>query len=101
MFQDFKFRDIFFNITYYSLSFIGNINLQYKFNNHLTMDSISSDNEILYCSFNQDQSNFLMFPLEIINSIGCFAIGTQTGFKIFQANPFKESFFRGMNFRFL
>jgi len=46
------------------------------------MDTALNDKEILYCNFNQDQS--------------CFAIGTQSGFKIFQTNPFKESFFRDL-----
>lgn len=44
------------------------------------MVSSVKDSEILYTSFNQDQ--------------GCFAIGTQTGFKIFSTSPFKETFSR-------
>ena len=37
--------------------------------------------EILYIGFNQDQ--------------GCFACGTQRGFKIFNTHPFKDTFKRG------
>jgi len=46
------------------------------------MVSNVSDTEILYCNFNQDQ--------------GCFAIGTQNGFKIYSTNPFKETFSRDL-----
>ena len=36
--------------------------------------------EILYCSFNQDQ--------------GCFAAGTQSGFRIYNTKPFRDQFIR-------
>ncbi|MEW5309661.1 MAG: hypothetical protein WDW38_001531 [Sanguina aurantia] len=39
--------------------------------------------EILHCGFNQDA--------------GCFAVGTSAGFKVFNAEPFKETFCRGFN----
>lgn len=39
--------------------------------------------DIIYLSFNQDQ--------------GCFAAGTETGFKIFNAYPFKETYSCEMN----
>jgi len=40
-------------------------------------------NELLYVGFNQDN--------------GCFACGTDTGFKIFNVEPFKETFQRDFN----
>jgi len=40
-------------------------------------------NELLFASFNQDY--------------GCFACGTDTGFKIFNVDPFKETFQRDFN----
>lgn len=40
-------------------------------------------NELLYVGFNQDY--------------GCFACGTDTGFKIFNVDPFKETFQRDFN----
>jgi hypothetical protein len=41
----------------------------------------SGGDDILYIGFNQDQ--------------GCFACGTQKGFKIFNSFPFKDTFKRG------
>lgn len=38
--------------------------------------SATTTNEVLYVGFNQDQS--------------CFAVGTTTGFKVFNCSPFKE-----------
>lgn len=38
--------------------------------------SATTANEVLYIGFNQDQS--------------CFAVGTTTGFKVFNCSPFKE-----------
>lgn len=38
--------------------------------------SATTANEVLYVGFNQDQS--------------CFAVGTTTGFKVFNCSPFKE-----------
>ena len=38
---------------------------------------------MLYVTFNQDAS--------------CFAIGTETGFRIYSTNPFKDNFYRDMN----
>ena len=38
--------------------------------------SATTTNEVLYIGFNQDQS--------------CFAVGTTTGFKVFNCSPFKE-----------
>lgn len=46
------------------------------------MVSKNKDKEVLYCSFNQDQS--------------CFAVGTQTGFKIFSTAPLKETITRDL-----
>ncbi len=57
------------------------------------MVSNVSDTEILYCNFNQDQGTPSDHSLLILK--GCFAIGTQNGFKIYSTNPFKETFSRG------
>lgn len=57
------------------------------------MVSNVSDTEILYCNFNQDQGTPSDNSLLILK--GCFAIGTQNGFKIYSTNPFKETFSRG------
>ena len=38
--------------------------------------SLTTKNEVQYIGFNQDQS--------------CFAVGTSTGFKVFNCSPFKE-----------
>lgn len=40
-------------------------------------------NELLYVGFNQDY--------------GCFSVGTNTGFRIYNCDPFKETFKRGFN----
>jgi len=42
--------------------------------------SATTTNEVLYIGFNQDQS--------------CFAVGTTTGFKVFNCSPFKETISR-------
>lgn len=39
-----------------------------------------NDKKILYVSFNQDSS--------------CFSVGTETGFKIYNTNPYKPNFER-------
>ena len=41
------------------------------------VEGSSSSNQILFTSFNQNQ--------------GCFACGTESGFKIFNSFPFKDS----------
>ena len=44
------------------------------------MNSKKSPQKILYLAFNQDST--------------CFSVGTETGFKIFNTNPFKDNFER-------
>lgn len=45
------------------------------------MVTTQKKDSILYVGFNQDQ--------------GCFAVGTQKGFKIYNTKPFKDQFVRG------
>jgi len=49
--------------------------------------------DILYFSFNQDNSRITKYDCP--NNLGCVAIGTQSGFKVYSTNPFKETFYRG------
>ena len=51
--------------------------MEFQLNNN----NKNNNNKMLYISFNQDAS--------------CFSVGTETGFTIFNLNPFKEIFNRG------
>jgi hypothetical protein len=51
--------------------------MEFQLNNN----NKNNNNKMLYISFNQDSS--------------CFSVGTETGFTIFNLNPFKEIFNRG------
>jgi len=54
--------------------------MEFQLNNNNINKNINN-NKMLYVSFNQDSS--------------CFSVGTETGFTIFNLNPFIEIFNRG------
>ena len=50
---------------------------------NITSQEEDTSQSMLYVTFNQDAS--------------CFAIGTETGFRIYSSYPFKDNFYRNMN----
>lgn len=58
--------------------------------------SREQQNELLFVGFNQDYGiSFVRLLLETNAGLGCFACGTDTGFRIYNCDPFKETFRRG------
>ena len=66
--------------------------------------SDDQENELLFVGYNQDFGLTWIFTFslpkqfyDLFNSLGCFACGTDNGFRIFNVNPFRETFRRGEN----